>query len=169
MKKLRLTIFTLIAFCLMAMPTSARKITSLEELGSIIENIEPDAYSAYIIGKYVFTNENGRLSTQDIMAGASSIGYSGKPNKEEMYKKMTIYTIENTTEWKIRDNLIGKENGNLVISEEKPLEIESIDYNYVAEESKVNSFSNEVTNYKKNYLNKILIIKITMKIYNLLK
>ncbi len=150
MKKAKLVIFTFLILTLMVMPTSAKKITSIEELGKIIENIEPDAYSAYIIGKHVFTNENGKLSTQDIMAGATSINIDGPLNKEQIKNKMNIYTIENTTSWGIKKNLVGSDT--LTISPEHPLDIKMIDYNYIAEESIVSSISPNIAADFKNKL-----------------
>lgn len=148
MKKINIKLLMIIFVCLMlmALPVSAKKITSIEELGKTIESIEPDAYYAYIVGEYAFTNANGKISIQDIMMGATSINITNKTDKNQM----NVYTIESTTKWDISDNLIGNETLN--ISAESPIEIKYVDYQYVSEDSEIADINLNITNYNNKLL-----------------
>lgn len=74
---------------------NAVNITS-DELGDAIESINPDATFAYIIGKYVYTDEMV-MSTKDIMLGTLSIDITdkdGTTNKDSIYDEMRILYAE---------------------------------------------------------------------------
>ncbi len=125
----------------------AVNITS-DELGDTIESIKPDASFAYIIGKYVYTDEMV-MSTKDIMLGTLSIDLTdkdGKTNKDSIYNEMRILyaewvgtDAEGHSKWNIK-NYIG--SGDIPTS----YDLRYVDYQEVKEAIKYTvTFDNDGT------------------------
>lgn len=96
--KLRIKyIFLLIVVAFIGAISSVNAVTiTKDELGDAIEAIKPDASFAYIIGKYIYTDEM-TMSTKDIMLGTLSIDIidlDGKTNKDNIYDEMRILYAE---------------------------------------------------------------------------
>lgn len=163
-KKIIVMALILIAMLLLTNAVCAREISNTEELGKAIQEVNPNAESAYIIGNYVFTTAR-KLTVQDVMLAARSIKLTENAEQQEKidsqpsYGEMTIHKVEaeyaedgTINKWKIADNLLG--DTTLEIDETKKLDIRYIDYKFIAEESKatisIDKIDEEGGEYKNN-------------------
>ncbi len=137
-KRYKFLIVTLLAFLTFSLNAFAKEM-KLEELSKEIENINPSAQSAYIIGKYVFTSEH-ELTTQDIMLAARSIDVKDKlggTENDSIYGEMTIHEIIKVYNPKSHKSLgwIASSNtdGETVLDAKTNLSIQYIDYERLEE------------------------------------
>ncbi len=132
MKKLWLFIAL---FFIGTMQPMAREV-NFKELNAAVE--EKGATWYYVVGEYVFTStygqgDNTKLSIQDFMLGARSVGDAeGAIRGEAIYDAMTInYVKKEGNEWKIQNNYLGKTDLNQSLSatdDNKKINIKYIDY-----------------------------------------
>lgn len=119
--------------------TYARSVNTIEELGKIIDEKQPDAETAFVIGKYVFTSKH-TITTEDIMLAARSIDVEdkeGKTNEDGIYKEMTISRLEKIYDettfapkgWRVVETNAAGETK--LFDEGKKPDIKYVDYNYV--------------------------------------
>ncbi len=136
-KNIKVFAFAILAFFMVSVPVLARELT-LTELGKEIDNRAPGAYSAYIIGNYVFTS-NHKLTTQDLMLASRTIKLTdadGLIDTTPSYQKMSIQRItkkydENAdpTGWEVDINSLG--STALKLDENNKIDIKYIDYDFV--------------------------------------
>ena len=136
-KTSKLLLLAVATFFLAMVPTFAKQM-SYEELEQTILEYEPDAESAYIIGKYVFTSAH-TLKPQDYMLAAGTISATtadGKRNQDAIFGKMTIHFLDGefngdgeTTGFAIQENKVGTTE----ITEDSTFNISYIDYQLLSE------------------------------------
>lgn len=145
MKKLKNIIFVVLLSLLIVMPTVKASQTqlSLEMIGDLVLDKNPNASSFYIVGKYVFTmkyvDQEG-LNAEDFMLAAQSIDLTVEDGEKikgtKAYDKMSVYQIVSLPDdngdvigWYVADNLLG----NNTIDDDTKFEIDYIDYQKVKE------------------------------------
>ncbi len=137
--KLLSAAFAMLSILFISNNTYARSVSSIDELGKIIDEKNPNAETAFVIGNYVFTSAH-TLTTEDIMLAARSINVedeNGKINTDKIYKEMTINLIqkkynEETFEsegWEVIDSNVSGETK--LFEGNKTADIKYVDYNYV--------------------------------------
>ncbi len=162
MKKWKLKFFLAIVFFLgFSSPVFAKEMT-LEELGKLIDEKQPNANHAFVIGKYVFTSlyeNNGKkgLDTKDIMLAARSIETltgDGEIHTDKIYEKMKIHQITKkmSSDWKSHT---WEKESDYVGGGEAPdtYQIRYIDYQFIPEETKAKV---ELTNSNDEKYKKII-------------
>ena len=144
----RLIILALSLFFISTMTTSA-KTMKIDELKKQIEQVQPNAGYAYIIGNYVFTSEF-QIKLGDIVLASTSITVDGgrtDPNNITIYQLQRDYDSKfKPTGWHEETPALG--TGKIPES----LDIRYIDYTHIGEKSSatigVNIDDQKYTTYK---------------------
>ena len=136
-KNMKVFAFAVLTFFIVSVPVLARELT-LTELGKEIDERVPDAYTAYIVGNYVFTSAH-TLTTQDLMLASRTIKLApedGLIDTTPSYQKMSIQRITKKTDenadpigWEIDENSLG--TTELKLDADNKIDVIYIDYDFV--------------------------------------